>query len=86
MRAAPFQRLQPVKRSQHHLAVVHVARQTALVEGLAEVAGVGCEYDLSVAVAKAIMMAGKHRRKLTAIAHLIDFDDLSERRTFGISR
>ena len=29
-RPAPFQQLQPVKRGQHRLAVVHVARQAAL--------------------------------------------------------
>src|ERR1700746_2906725 len=43
---APFQRLQPVKRVQHRLAVVHVARQATLAEGLTEVAGVRSEHDL----------------------------------------
>ena len=32
--AAPFQRLQPVKRGQHRITVVRVARQAALAEGL----------------------------------------------------
>ena len=45
---APFQRLQPVKRGQHRLAVVHVARQAAFAEGLTEVAGVRGEHDLTV--------------------------------------
>src|ERR1700738_3140382 len=44
---APFQRLQPVKRGQHRLAVVHVARQAALAKGLTEVAGVRGEHDLT---------------------------------------
>src|SRR6202047_2594462 len=45
--AAPFQSLQPVKRGQHRLAVVHVARQASLAEGLTEVAGVRGEHDLT---------------------------------------
>ena len=47
-RSAPFQRLQPVKRGQHCLAVVYVARQTALAEGLTKIAGVGGEYGFAV--------------------------------------
>jgi len=46
-RPAPFQPLQSVKGGQHRLAVVHVARQAALAEGLTEVAGVGGEHDLT---------------------------------------
>ena len=45
---APFQRLQPVERGQHGVAVVHVAGQAALAEGLTKVAGVRCEHDLTV--------------------------------------
>jgi len=41
----PLQRLQPVKRGQHRLAVVRVAWQAALAECLTEVAGVGGEHD-----------------------------------------
>jgi hypothetical protein len=41
------QRLQPIKRGQHRLAVVHVARQAALAEGLTEVTGVRGEHDLA---------------------------------------
>jgi hypothetical protein len=44
---APFQRLQPVKRGQHRLAVVHVARQASFAKGLTEVAGVRGEHDLT---------------------------------------
>ena len=44
---APFQRLQAIKRGQHRLAVVHVAWQAALAEGLTEVAGVRGEHDLT---------------------------------------
>jgi hypothetical protein len=46
-RPAPFQPFQSVKGGQHRLAVVHVARQAALAEGLTEVAGVGGEHDLT---------------------------------------
>ena len=44
---APFQRLQSVKRGQHRLAIVHVARQASLAEGLTEVAGVRGKDDLT---------------------------------------
>src|SRR5438067_956701 len=47
VRPAPFQRLQPVKGGQHRLAVVHVARESALAEGLTEIASVRCEHDLT---------------------------------------
>ena len=43
----PVQRLQSIKRGQHRLAVVHVARQAALAEGLTEVAGIRGEHDLT---------------------------------------
>jgi hypothetical protein len=43
-RPAAFQRLQPVKRGHHRLLIVHVARQAALAQGLAEVAGVRREH------------------------------------------
>jgi len=44
---ALFQRLQPIRRSQHRLAIIHSAWQAALAEGLTEIAGIGGEYDLS---------------------------------------
>ena len=44
---APFQRRQPVKRGQHRLAVVLVARQAALAEGPTKVAGISGEHDLA---------------------------------------
>ena len=46
-RPAPFQRLQPVERSQHRLAVMNVARQAALAQSPAEIAGVCREHDLA---------------------------------------
>ena len=45
---ALFQRLQPVKRGQHRLAIVHVLRQASFAKGLTEVAGIGGEHDLTV--------------------------------------
>ena len=46
-RPTAFQRLQPVKRGEHRLAVVHIARQAAVAQGLAEIAGVRREHDLA---------------------------------------
>src|SRR5438477_5857133 len=44
-RAALFQRLQPVERGQHRLAVIDEARQPSFTQRAAEVAGVAGEDD-----------------------------------------
>ena len=46
-RATPFQRLEPIERRKHRLAVMHVSRQAPLAQCLAEIARISREHDIT---------------------------------------
>jgi hypothetical protein len=53
MRAPPvFQRFDSVERGPHRLAIVDVARQPSLAQGLAEIVSVSGEHDLAAVEAQ----------------------------------
>jgi hypothetical protein len=62
VRPAPFQSLQPLKRGQHRLPVVHVARQAALAKGLTKVASICGEHHLTAIEPQPKRLVPRHPR------------------------